>query len=405
MATDHESVPGADARPRGRLPELEGLRGLLALWVVTAHAFCWVGWADLVPTGPFRNLWLHFAHAQVAVGLFIVLSGFAIWNLLASRSQSWSVFMTGRVFRIYPVFLIALALGIVSAFFQRVLQTSLPWADDSYFPTLRSVSQSEESALASHILAHLFLLNGAIPSNWLSGSAGSIIAPAWSLSLEWQFYLVAPILFAMRRYGFVLVALAGLSLLAAPHLGQFSNPQAAFLPVQLPLFSLGIACAEIWRRTDPSQPALRLPLLIGSLAVVGGAALTRWSFPVVLLWFPLFGTAAGWWDWIRPSRWIRAPLNAGPIQWLGALSYPLYLIHWPCLILTIRMLFLIRPDWQPGPLLACLLVTYLPLSLLAAWALHRWIELPGMALGRRILERRSPTPPLTQRPQKGTSGP
>ncbi len=394
MATDQESDPGAKPRPRGRLPELEGLRGLLALWVVTAHAFCWVGWADLVPRGTFRNLWIHFAHAQVAVNLFIVLSGFAIWNLLASRSQTWSVFMTGRVFRIYPVFLVALAFGIGSSFVQRSLQTSLPWADDSYFPTLKAVTQSEEAALGYHIVAHVFLLNGAIPSNWLPGSAGSIIAPAWSLSLEWQFYLVAPFLFAMRRHWFVLVALPALGLFAAPHLARFSNPQAAFLPVHLPLFGLGIACAEIWRRIDPTRPMLRLPLLVGSLAAVGAAAVTRWNLPVILIWFPLFGSAAGWWDWIQLSRWIRAVLTAGPIQWLGALSYPLYLIHWPFLIFTLQAFFLIRPDWKPGPLFAGLLVTYLPLSLLAAWTLHHWIELPGMALGRRIQSRggKSPTP-------------
>ena len=379
-------------RPRGRLPELEGLRGILALWVVTAHAFCWVGWADLVQAAPFRNLWIHFAHAQVAVCLFIVLSGFAIWNLLASRSQSWSSFMTGRVFRIYPVFLVALALGILSSFIQRSLQTSLPWADDSYFPTLKAVTKSEESALGSHVLAHLFLLNGAIPSNWLPGSAGSILAPAWSLSLEWQFYLAAPFLFALRRYWFVLVGLVGFSFLVVPYLTRFSNPQSAFLPVHLPLFGLGITCAEIWRRIDPTGPRLRLPLLLGSLAMVGLAAATRWNLPVVLLWLPLFGTAAGWWDWIRPSKWIRSTLTAGPVQWLGAVSYPLYLVHWPCLIFTLWACFLIRPDWKPGPLLACLLVTYLPASLLAAWALHRWIELPGMALGRRLQARTGEAP-------------
>lgn len=91
------------------------MRGCLALWVVVAHAVCWVGWADLFTTGAWGRIWSHFADAQDAVGVFIILSGFAIWNLLSTSQQSWRQFMVGRIFRLYPVYPVALALGILTS--------------------------------------------------------------------------------------------------------------------------------------------------------------------------------------------------------------------------------------------------------------------------------------------------
>jgi peptidoglycan/LPS O-acetylase OafA/YrhL len=89
--------------PKRRLAGLEGLRGCLALWVAVAHAVCWVGWTDLFKTGAAGRAWIHFVHAQEAVGVFIILSGFAIWNLLSNSKPSWKHFMIGRFFRLYPV--------------------------------------------------------------------------------------------------------------------------------------------------------------------------------------------------------------------------------------------------------------------------------------------------------------
>jgi len=58
------------------------------------------------------------------------------------------------------------------------------------------------------LLAHLTMLHGAVPDQILPGSSITYLPPAWSISVEWQFYLVAPFLFAfLKRPGSRLVLL------------------------------------------------------------------------------------------------------------------------------------------------------------------------------------------------------
>ena len=50
---------------------------------------------------------------------------------------------------------------------------------------------------AYHIPLHLTLLHGVVPEKLLPSSATAFLGPAWSLSLEWQFYLIAPLWFGL----------------------------------------------------------------------------------------------------------------------------------------------------------------------------------------------------------------
>ena len=92
--------------------------------------------------------------------------------------------------------------------------------------------------------AHIFLLQGLIPNNVLSESEYMFLGPAWSLSLEWQFYLVAPLLLFLLRYpwGKILVPLmaaAGYYAFTEGWLGDFESP--CILPGAALFFAVGIA--------------------------------------------------------------------------------------------------------------------------------------------------------------------
>jgi peptidoglycan/LPS O-acetylase OafA/YrhL len=293
--------------------------------------------------------------------------------------------MVGRFFRLYPVYLLALALGFQSSFMQRSLLASLPWANDSYFPVLRSISHSEATYPFWNLTLHLTLLHGVVPSRWISGAAGSFLTPAWSLSIEWQFYLIAPLLWAARRSWITWAVLCGAFFLCRPFSALFASPMPAFLPVFLPHFCIGIACAEVWLRVQEILPRTRWILTSAALLLMAVAVLTRWNLATVVLWILAFGCVARWWDSFPPARWCRTFLDSPVPQWLGSISYPLYLLHWPLLIVTIRVLMALREDWNPGGMLACLALTYLPASVSLAWYVHRWIEKPGMNLGRRLI--------------------
>jgi peptidoglycan/LPS O-acetylase OafA/YrhL len=78
------------------------------------------------------------------------------------------------------------------------------------------------------------------------------------------------------------------------------------------------------------------------------------------------------------------------------MSHPLYVLHWPLLVLALACLARLRGDWQGGPLLAVLLAGVLPLILAVSWLAHRFVERPMMDRGRRWIAAR---PGLAKRPR------
>lgn len=114
------------------------------------------------------------------------------------------------------------------------------------------------------------------------------------------------------------------------------------------------------------------------------SVLLNWSLATVLLWILGLGSVARLWEFIPPARWFRLLLNSRVLHWLGTISYPLYLLHWPLLVCCISTLLYLRKTWTPGEMLTILAFTYLPITLLSAWLVHIWIERPGMRWGRKL---------------------
>ncbi|HEV8267344.1 MAG TPA: acyltransferase family protein, partial [Thermoanaerobaculia bacterium] len=145
----------------GRVDELDGLRGLLALWVAVSHVFCWTGFAALALPRPLGRLWTEFVYAGPAVEIFMILSGFAIAFLLVERGETHLGFLRGRLFRIYPVYLAALAVALASSAVTPFVLRTAAWRDVPYFQMVGTFVESERAAPGTHLLWHLTLLNGA----------------------------------------------------------------------------------------------------------------------------------------------------------------------------------------------------------------------------------------------------
>ena len=92
-----------------RFDELEGLRGWLA-WIV-------VGW-HLVLACDLKSRFLLFqpaaGAASVAVDVFIILSGFVITHLMLDKHESYAPYLLRRALRLYPNYIVALALGLAT---------------------------------------------------------------------------------------------------------------------------------------------------------------------------------------------------------------------------------------------------------------------------------------------------
>jgi peptidoglycan/LPS O-acetylase OafA/YrhL len=400
-----------------RLRCLDGLRGVLATYVMVSH---------VVPFAAMPG-WLQAAlsHGRAGVDAFFVLSGMVIVQSLRAHGYHRGRFLAARAWRIFPVFLPVFALAVaVQALDPRIgggLWDALPWIDaDSEARYLWSYGWPPD--WPASILAHLTMTHGLFPDAVLPCVWMGFLGPAWSLSAEWQFYALAALAAPFLARGRLdLMGFAGL-LLALAALGAAWQAVAppgltfsrAFLPNEAQYFALGVASAALPPFLLPPPGGegrgggMRVapwPAFAGTLAGTLLLCLLHGAdkLAVPLVWLACLAaqlmprrTGTGWLAWLLTRR---------PVLWLGAVSYPLYLVHAPVQKLLGRALAAAADGdaawfsaiWLPASLL-------LPLGL--AWLLHVWIEVPamrrGVARGRAdslfaapgwISQTRSPKPP------------
>ena len=176
-----------------RIPEFEALRGFLAVWVLVGHALLLSGYesSDL---GGLRVL----AFPVFAVDVFIILSGFVIFSLLDHKDEGYGPFIIRRFFRLFPLFIVVIALSAsLAGFTQHQLET-FPWQTQQIVLSARFAKDTIDY-LPWQVAVHLTMLHGLVPPWLLPSSTYALIPPAWSVSVEWQFYLVAPLLFGLLR--------------------------------------------------------------------------------------------------------------------------------------------------------------------------------------------------------------
>ncbi len=352
----------------GRLTRLDGLRGVLAVYVMLGHAMPFVR----LPAALARP----FAHGEAAVDLFFALSGLVIINSLErAHGTFWGRFghfMLARAWRLLPVYFCVLALAVVLIELPSPMPV-MPWIAHSQ-AAQQTWAMQPPHPLLWHLAAHVTLLHGLIPQGLLPYAWISLLGPAWSLSTEWQFYLLAALTVPLLpKRPLQIAALGLLGLGAVYHFAALSLPPAwqfsrAFLPDAAPYFAIGIASA-LWLRGGS-------PLLLG-LCLAATCALGFASAVPAKALIPL-----GWGLALLAQRWPALPLlprllDSRTAQYLGAISYPLYLLNEP----VQRGLALLLGPVTHGDA-ALFTATWLPLAvvmpILAATLLHHAVELPLM---------------------------
>ena len=371
---------------RTRLPhaeELDGLRGLLASWVAISHILLWCGFASFKVLPRCVSGWETLIFAMPAVETFIILSGFAISFLLDSRQQSYGTFLRGRFFRIYPVYLVCLIFGACTMGLTPMIH---PLWQNPTAEMMQRIFASERGHFFAHALGHLSLLNGVIPTKLLQDATGTILPPGWSITLEWQYYLLAPIIARWVQSSSRLLVLGGIAFLGEQYAYHWQNPHPAFLPAQLPLFLLGIGSYHVYAHFCATSGSRSARYALAVSVFCCAAMVLRWHSIAMLIWALAFGSILVQGPGFVGrglaviSRILRHPL----LQQLGRVSYPLYLVHWPVILLC----FFLLGQWKPGiasmEAAMWMLLIAPPIFLGAATALHRWVEAPFMKIGRGI---------------------
>lgn len=377
-----------EAGARGQLPWVDALRGLAILLVLANHV-------ALVVPGLSAPVQLLARFGQMGVQLFFVASAYTLclsWQQRrADEPQPELRFLLRRLFRIAPLY----------------------WFGIALFALLHALQTGGGPAgpyTAANLLANALFVHGVVPA-----AQNSIVPGGWSIGTEMAFYAAFPLLMAgLSRWpgvraplvAAVLALLLDLAFQAAQPGPLANNSFAYFHPLnQLPVFLIGIALFQ-WHQVPHQQshqrphqrPASgrRLPAL--AMARAGGAALLAMAgaggaalLATACLWrsglplaFALVPTTAGLAfaalaDGARRLRWLPAPLGA-----IGRRSFAVYVVHLLFAWHALRVLGA-GLDLRGDAVYALSLAATVGLSCIAADVLTRWIERPGIALGRRLI--------------------
>jgi peptidoglycan/LPS O-acetylase OafA/YrhL len=338
--------------------DIDGLRAIAVLSVVGFHAF-----PKLIPGG------------FVGVDVFFVISGFLIASLILNGLQdgtfSYLDFYSRRVRRLFPalIFMLAIVWGL------------------GWFVLL----PNEYAALGRHMLggaAFYANIQTYLESGYFDAlTANKPLLHLWSLGVEEQFYIVFPTLLALLwRYGAMRLTL-GLIGIASFVLNIVVVREHSSFTFYLPItrfweFLSGgmLACLPNYdlKSVLPFPVLFLTPFRRNLLATTGLALILAgvafasedafpgwWGLPPVLGAVLLI--AGG------PHAWVNRIVLANPgIVFIGLISYPLYLWHWPLLVLghdTMR-------NGYGNEYLRTTALVAIGLSFVLAWLTYEFIEKP-----------------------------
>jgi peptidoglycan/LPS O-acetylase OafA/YrhL len=368
-----------------RMIELEVLRGFLACWVAGFHIMTI---SALPVPGAFARLF-DGAHA---VNTFIILSGFVICMLRLKKAEAYPIFLFRRFFRLFPAYAVAVIAAIALAF--------LGVMDKNF----------EDKDLPLLLLAHATMLQGILPNWIIPDPLHAFLYPTWSLTLEWQFYLIAPLMIAAMtrsRFRFFMVTLLVLviSRLLPPYIGAVGLTRS-FILGALPFFWIGIASALIFDRI-----ARPFPPIAGwtAIAVAGALIILLPIEPNIgsIVWGIVFAAiivhrAEPYGLFGRSLEWLLARKS---LTWLGMVSYSIYLIHEPVIWLVRWLVMQANPAASPRDIFFVALVSVPPITLGLSNLIYCYVERPSMQWAARVAAKYRQSSTMPQIAQLASNGP
>jgi peptidoglycan/LPS O-acetylase OafA/YrhL len=367
-----------------RFHGIDGLRAWLAWTIVVSHIFLFTAANERFPAlARIDNA------AHQALLIFTIISGFVIAHLLLEKKEDYRTFIARRFLRIYPVYLICLIVGVFTTYLHLI--TFLPHPFGDYMPEPHLLTHETLSVwqhgVIPHLVAHLLLLQGAISNNVMDQSQYLFLGTAWSLSLEWQFYLVAPLIFLLLRdrWGRVLAAAVTVIAFVAYDQGRLGDFEAmSFLPGAGIYFAVGIATRFAVGKID----RVAVYPLAGVLVALGFIKMTHLLVPFIVwaafvLWMLLDKPAD------KMSRTIKRifslAFDSRPARYLGELSYSTFLVHEPIMHFLGYVGIRLCGFGMMATTLLTLILSPL-LILLSSMALRKYVELPAILYGKRLFK-------------------
>lgn len=401
MTQSEQVVSSTLAKGDGNLAYIDMLRGLAILGVLLVHSTSFGMQVVGLNTFPIHFEWLLLA-GKHGVTLFFVVSAFTLMRSMHVRIDEEHMpikkYFIRRFFRIAPAYYFVLLV----AFF-------------CYGQGFPGYSNPQDATLTwPDLAAHLLFVNSLFPFY-----TNNFLGVEWSVSTEFMFYILLPFLFlwlhktstknqTIIKIGllyFASIILYWAIFFKGGYLqrlgGGFASPVFGawsyfFIATQLQAFVMGVA---IWKfihlqgKTQHHQTRL-LTLLAGLVCVaIAGAYVEGYKSGapnyVYYVWWGLvfWGLMSG--AFIYVLNLLR-PTNTGVLRVLselGRVSFSLYLVHFPIFygLSTIMEMWKMTPVPEINFILCE--VVMLGLAYFMARLLYRFVELPGMELGRILIKR------------------
>lgn len=367
-----------DARPRYNY--VEGLRALACLTVVLNHAvaeaFPVLYRVEIPSMLAFLKLWFAFGHH--AVTAFIVVSGFCLGLPLAggdfSKPVAFGQFMARRIARIIPPYYAALIISLLVCFTMFKYPTGMHF-DFSSHPR------------PTDIAAHFLLIQNVF-------GTGQINYSLWSIATELHIYLLFPLLVALlrKRLGWLIAAVIAVLAYVISFLATDSRLDRAAIHF-VGAFICGMGAS--WVTKSGHQVAMRLRTFAGwpfiFVGGLGGVVLWTKVLPfaryqemqlphdaVVMVAISALLIAC-----INTKSLFRTVLEWQPFVWIGERSYSLYLLHVPIQAALLKVA-ISTLDLSHTERLIFLLTVGFGILIGLTWIFHRVVEIPAMALSRRM---------------------
>jgi peptidoglycan/LPS O-acetylase OafA/YrhL len=289
------------------IPEIDGFRFVAIVIVIFSHIYGQCGpipgsgrvsriLAQCAASGP-RGVYLFFT-----ISGFILALPFARHHLQQGSAVNLRSYFRRRITRLEPPYMLAMVLR---------------------FPLLLLYKQLAIFSLFLHLLASLFYLH-----NLIFNHSSILIPPAWSLEVEVQFYLLAPLLtgvFCVRNKQLRRVILVACMVLAGviatkliPPGGRLSWSLLYFLQY----FFAGFLLCDLYLTSDHFSVPFWLWDILGIFSIV-------WILLTQAAWYPVlipFATIVLYMAGFH-GRIVRAFFSFTPIPLIGGMCYSLYLTH------------------------------------------------------------------------------
>jgi peptidoglycan/LPS O-acetylase OafA/YrhL len=330
-------------------PDIDGLRAIAVMMVLVFHF-------DILPAG---------RAGFIGVDVFLVISGFLITAIirdeLSDNCFNLGVFYLKRIRRLAPSLLATLALVAIYGYYR-------------LFPN-NLISLSKELLSAQTYISNIYYWRTINYFGLASDSA--YLLHTWSLAVEEQFYLVYPlVLIFINRFfrTFFWPILTTFMLLSFALNVAFisSKPEAVFylLPTRAWELLLGAVTVGLTQKIHLRSSSREIAAVLGITGIVIGlfSYKKEYYFPGVFALLPTLGCALLIFSGAGYATLTGRILSNPVALFLGRISYPLYLVHWPIHVFA-RQFFL--DAYSIGVRLAALVF-----SIALASALYHFVERP-----------------------------